>query len=105
MSLLSATSNPSSYHTLISNVSGLFGLVVFLQRIWGPTSIEHAVVTASASGLATYLILAIGYAATRGVLAHGPDSHDESPSDESGTTSSEPSPDATDPAREQPQAV
>lgn len=104
MSVLSTTSDPSSYHALISNVSGLFGLVVLLQRIWGPTSIEHAVLTASASGLTTYLVLAIAYAATRRVLAHSLDSHDESSPAEPDAVSGEAASDAAEPARER-QAV
>jgi len=95
MSTLSTTPNPSSYHALISNVSWLFGLVVFLQQIWGPASIEHTLLTAVGSGLAVYLILAVGYAAARGVVLHGPqpdeaEASSETDADDSTETASEP---------------
>lgn len=62
----------TSLHALIANASGLFGIVVFLQQMWGPSSLEHTLLTAASSGLAAYLILAMGYAAGRAVLRTGP---------------------------------
>lgn len=65
-SILSASR--SSLHTLIANVSGLFGILVFLQKMWGPSSLENTLLTAASAGLAAYLILALGYAAARSLL-------------------------------------
>ncbi len=93
MSTLSPPSNPSSYHALISNVSWLFGLVVFLQQIWSPASIEHTLLTAVGSGLAVYLILAVGYAAARGVVLHGPQPDASASSEPDDDTSAEASSD------------
>lgn len=63
-------SDVSFSHSLIANLSGLFGLVIFLQELWGQSRLEHTVLTAASAGLAAYLILAIGYAAAQGVLAY-----------------------------------
>ncbi len=62
--------SPSS-HTIIANVSVLFGTVIFLVQMWGGASLEHTLMTAGGAGVAAYLILAIGYAAARRIVQNG----------------------------------
>ncbi|MFB6272789.1 MAG: hypothetical protein ABEL51_07855 [Salinibacter sp.] len=79
----------SSPHALIVNVSGLFGIVIFLQQMWSGISLNHVLLTSVVSGLVAYLTLMIGYAAARRIITQAPSSP---PADDS----SEPSPDSTD---------
>lgn len=102
MNSLSSASPSSPYHALISNVSCLFGVLVFLQQMWGHATIEHTLLTAIGSGLASYLILAVGYAAARGVIAHGPPPEKNASEPSSEQNAQKPSPEKKD---EAPQAL
>jgi len=87
MNVQSLTSGPVSPHAYIANVSSLFGITVFLQWMWERAALEHTLFTAVGSGLAVYLILAVGYAAAQGVIQYGPSLQDDD---------SEPNPDPDD---------
>lgn len=60
-----------SYHTIIANMSVLFGTVIFLVQMWGGAPLEHTLVTTAGAGVSAYLILAIGYAAARRIVLNG----------------------------------
>lgn len=84
-----------SYHTIIADVSVLFGTGIFLAQMWGGAPLEHTVVTAAGGGVATYLILAVGYAAARRIVQNGvpfEDAGEDGASDEEGSAESEPEP-------------
>ena len=84
-----------SYHTIIADVSVLFGTGIFLAQMWGGAPLEHTVVTAAGGGVATYLILAVGYAAARSIVQHGmpfETTAEEDASDEGASAESEPEP-------------
>lgn len=80
------SSHPST-QALLVNVSGLFGIVIFLYQMLGGASLDHVLFTAVTSGLAAYLALAIGYAAARRIIDQAPA---PSPSDDSSNPSSAP---------------
>lgn len=80
-----SASGSLSFHALIANVSGLFGVVVFLQQILRGASLDHVLFTAATAGLMVYLILAVGYAAARRLIADLPSS--ENPDDSSDASS------------------
>lgn len=85
-----ASVSASSLHPLIANVSGLFGVVVFLQQMLRGASLDHVLFTGATTGLMAYLALAVGYAAARRLIPHSasdelPDETAESPSDPAGT--------------------
>lgn len=84
------STSQSSYHTLIANVSSLFGILVFLQEMWGAASLEQTLLTAASAGLAAYLILAVGYAAARGILRYGASSQQGEPPREPSSEHAEP---------------
>ncbi len=84
-----------SYHTIIADVSVLFGTGIFLAQMWGGAPLEHTVVAAAGGGVATYLILAVGYAAARSIVQHGmpfETTAEEDASDEGASAESEPEP-------------
>ncbi|WP_103020223.1 hypothetical protein [Salinibacter altiplanensis] len=60
-----------SSHTVIANVSVLFGTGIFLAQMWGGAPLEHTLVTTAGGGVAAYLILAVGYAAARRIVQDG----------------------------------
>lgn len=73
-----------SYHTVIADVSVLFGTAIFLAQMWGGAPLEHTLVTAAGGGVAVYVILAVGYAAAQGIIRHGmPFEVEEGDADES----------------------
>ena len=72
MGSISSASDSTSHHTLIANVSSLFGAIVLLNQMWSHASLEHTVLTTAGAGLSVYLILAVGYAAACGVVAYAP---------------------------------
>lgn len=75
----SESSPPFATHSLIVNVSGLFGLAIFMQQMWSGASLDHVLFTAATSGLVAYLALSIGSAVARRIIAQSPDA---SPPDE-----------------------
>ena len=80
-----SASESFSSHGLISNVSFLAGIAVFLLQVWGHASLEHVLTVTVSTGLAVYLILAMAYAAAQGVMAYDPPAEgDESPSADAG---------------------
>ncbi|MEF8816026.1 MAG: hypothetical protein V5A20_02070 [Salinibacter sp.] len=91
----STASVSPSYHTVIADVSVLFGTAIFLAQMWAGAPLEHTLVTAAGGGVASYLILAVGYAAARHIIQHGVpfelDAGDDAPSD-GPSTESEPEP-------------
>jgi len=84
-----------SSHTVIADASVLFGTVIFLAQMWGGAPLEHTLVTAGGAGVASYLILAIGYAGARRIVQNGvpfeTDAEDE-PLGEESSAESEPEP-------------
>lgn len=60
-----------SVHTVIADVSVLFGTAIFLSQMWGGAPLEHTLMTAAGGGVASYLILAVGYAAARRIVQNG----------------------------------
>lgn len=84
------SSDSASPHTLIANVSGLFGIVIFLQQMWNGATLDHVLLVVATSGLAAYLTLAVGYAAARRIIATPP----SGTSDDSSETAPEQAADA-----------
>ncbi len=60
--------------SLFTQFSGLVGLLVFLHQMWDYAPVERAVVTAAASGMAVYVVLLLGHAAIRQIVAYRPPS-------------------------------
>lgn len=87
MNAHASASDSPPFHALIANVSGLFGVVVFLQQILRGASLDHVLFTAATAGLMAYLILAVGYAAARRLIADLPSP--ENPNDPSEASSEE----------------
>lgn len=84
-----------SYHTVIADVGVLFGTVIFLAQMWGGAPLEHTLMTAAGGGVASYLILAVGYAAARRIIENGVPFEtevDDNASDEESSAESEPEP-------------
>jgi hypothetical protein len=95
MNVLSTASSRVSSHALISNVSCLFGLLIFLQQIWSRASIEHTLVSSVGAGLSVYLTLAVSYAIIRQVLAReAARGEDDAPADATDEGAEAPSEDA-----------
>ena len=82
-------------HTLLSNVSGLLGLLVFFQQMWNQAPLEKGLLTACGTGLAAYLVLTLGYASVCGILAHAPLPNEEASSDAEETASEAAAPEAS----------
>lgn len=83
-----------SPHTIIADVSVLFGTIIFLAQMWDGAALEHTLVTAAGSGVASYLILAVGYAGARGIIQNGvPFELDEASDSTSEESAAEPEPD------------
>jgi len=83
------------YHTVIADVSVLFGTGIFLAQMWGGAPLEHTVVAAAGGGVAAYLILAVGYAAARSIVQNGvpfETSTEDGASDGDSSAESEPEP-------------
>lgn len=66
----------ASRHAFITKVSVLFGILIFLQQMWGGASLDHVLLTTATSGLVAYLTLAVGLAAAQRIIAHEPPPED-----------------------------
>lgn len=104
-----SSSRSVSVHVLIANASVLFGTGIFIYQAWSEAPLEHVLFTAATSGLVAYLTLAVGFAGSRYIVTHGPDSDPaedsvdgDDASSESTTTGTEPDDDTTMP---EPQAA
>ena len=67
-------------HTLLSNLSGLLGLLVFFQQMWNQAPLEKGLLTACGTGLAAYLVLTLGYAGVCSIVAYAPPAGEEASS-------------------------
>ena len=67
-------------HTLLSNVSGLLGLLVFFQQMWNQAPLEKGLLTACGTGLAAYLVLTLCYAGVCSIMAYTPPPGEEASS-------------------------
>lgn len=68
-----SSSRSVSVHVLIANASVLFGTIIFIYQAWSGAPLGHVLFTAATSGLVAYLTLAVGFAGSRYIVAHGPD--------------------------------
>lgn len=59
-------------HALFVQFSGLVGLLVFLNGLWGNAPVERTVFSAVAAGMVVYLSLIVGEALVRRILAYTP---------------------------------
>lgn len=59
-------------HALFVQFSGLVGLLVFLNGLWGHAPLERTIFSSFASGMAIYLALLVGEAVVRRILAYSP---------------------------------
>lgn len=55
-------------HAILSQLSGLAGLFVFLARVWGLAPIESAVFTGVVTGIGVYLTLTLGDLTIRRII-------------------------------------
>ncbi len=64
--------DPEAMQALFANVSGLSGLLVFLNQLWHLAPIEQTLITSFGTGLAVYLVLLVSYAGVQRILAYAP---------------------------------
>ena len=76
--------------SLIPQLAALVGLLLLLDGLWKDTSLERTLVVAGGMGLAAYLVLGVGYAVVRRVLAEVPPPAAEAPSEPAPEPEAEP---------------
>ncbi len=54
---------------LVFHISGLVGLLIFLNQLWNAEEIERTIFMAFAAGLVMYTVLMIGFTVTQRILA------------------------------------
>ena len=58
--------------SIFMHMSSLIGLLVFLSHLWRSAAVEETVLLAFGAGLAVYVVLVLGYALGRRILAQPP---------------------------------
>lgn len=55
--------------SIFMHMSSLIGLLVFLSHLWRSAAVEETVLLAFGAGLAVYVVLVLGYALGRRIVA------------------------------------